>query len=191
MSRTLHTPVTIGLGLVVALLLLSASLAYRNTRQLNDDATWVTNTQVVLNLTSDVMLTLVDAETGMRGFPIVGKDEFLRPYDAALVRLDGLGVAGDRDAPRQQAIGTDAAFRRVGGSHPVRACAPRDARHRRNGGELPVPFGGPLRMRVPRQLGYKSTKYVTRLVVTDSLAGFGTGKGSADAEGGYSWYAGI
>ena len=60
-----------------------------------------------------------------------------------------------------------------------------------NGGELPVSFGGPLRMRVPRQLGYKSTKYVTRLVVTDSLAGFGTGKGSADAEGGYSWYAGI
>ena len=60
-----------------------------------------------------------------------------------------------------------------------------------NGGDLPVPFGGPLRMRVPRQLGYKSTKYVNRLVVTDSLAGFGTGKGSADAEAGYSWYAGI
>ena len=60
-----------------------------------------------------------------------------------------------------------------------------------NGADLPVPFGGPLRMRVPRQLGYKSTKFVNRLVVTDSLAGFGTGKGSADAEAGYSWYAGI
>ena len=31
-----------------------------------------------------------------------------------------------------------------------------------NDGELPVPFGGPLRMRVPRQLGYKSTKYINR-----------------------------
>jgi DMSO/TMAO reductase YedYZ molybdopterin-dependent catalytic subunit len=60
-----------------------------------------------------------------------------------------------------------------------------------NGGDLPVAFGGPLRMRVPRQLGYKSTKYINRLVVTDSLDGFGTGKGSADAEDGYSWYAGI
>jgi DMSO/TMAO reductase YedYZ molybdopterin-dependent catalytic subunit len=60
-----------------------------------------------------------------------------------------------------------------------------------NGGDLPVPFGGPIRMRVPRQLGYKSTKYVNRLVVTESLDGFGTGKGSADAEAGYSWYAGI
>ena len=31
---------------------------------------------------SDVMLTLVDAETGQRGFLITGKDEFLQPYDA-------------------------------------------------------------------------------------------------------------
>lgn len=30
-----------------------------------------------------------------------------------------------------------------------------------NGGELPVGHGGPIRLRVPRQLGYKSVKYVT------------------------------
>ena len=53
-----------------------------------------------------------------------------------------------------------------------------------NGGDLPVPFGGPLRMRVPRQLGYKSVKYINRLIVTDSLKDFG--KGSADAEDGYA-----
>ena len=29
-----------------------------------------------------------------------------------------------------------------------------------NDGDLPVPFGGPLRLRVPRQLGYKSLKYL-------------------------------
>jgi DMSO/TMAO reductase YedYZ molybdopterin-dependent catalytic subunit len=60
-----------------------------------------------------------------------------------------------------------------------------------NGGELPVGNGGPLRVRVPRQLGYKSVKYVTRLTVTDSLKGFGKGLGSAPPEGGYSWYAGM
>jgi DMSO/TMAO reductase YedYZ molybdopterin-dependent catalytic subunit len=60
-----------------------------------------------------------------------------------------------------------------------------------NGGELPVAFGGPLRMRVPRQLGYKSVKYITSLTVTDSLKKFGKGLGSASPEGGYSWYAGI
>ncbi len=60
-----------------------------------------------------------------------------------------------------------------------------------NGGELPVGFGGPLRLRVPRQLGYKSVKYITRLTLTDSLKSFGHGMGSGAAEGGYAWYAGI
>ena len=60
-----------------------------------------------------------------------------------------------------------------------------------NGGELPVGFGGPLRLRVPRQLGYKSVKYITRLTVTDNLKQFGKGLGSASPEGGYAWYAGI
>lgn len=60
-----------------------------------------------------------------------------------------------------------------------------------NGGELPVPSGGPLRLRVPRQLGYKSVKFITRMTLTDDLKKFGKGLGSASPEAGYSWYAGI
>jgi DMSO/TMAO reductase YedYZ molybdopterin-dependent catalytic subunit len=60
-----------------------------------------------------------------------------------------------------------------------------------NDGDLPVSFGGPLRLRVPRQLGYKSVKYITRITATDSLKGFGKGLGSASPEAGYAWYAGI
>ena len=60
-----------------------------------------------------------------------------------------------------------------------------------NGGDLPVGHGGPLRLRVPRQLGYKSVKYIHKLTVTDSMKGFGKGLGSASPEFGYSWYAGI
>lgn len=60
-----------------------------------------------------------------------------------------------------------------------------------NGGDLPVGHGGPIRLRVPRQLGYKSVKYIDRLTVTDSLEGFGKGLGSGAPEAGYAWYAGI
>jgi DMSO/TMAO reductase YedYZ molybdopterin-dependent catalytic subunit len=60
-----------------------------------------------------------------------------------------------------------------------------------NDGELPPGNGGPLRLRVPRQLGYKNVKYITRLTVTDNLKTFGQGLGSASPEGGYAWYAGI
>jgi DMSO/TMAO reductase YedYZ molybdopterin-dependent catalytic subunit len=60
-----------------------------------------------------------------------------------------------------------------------------------NDGDLPVGFGGPLRLRVPRQLGYKSVKFINRVTLTDSLKGFGKGLGGVNAESGYSWYAGI
>jgi DMSO/TMAO reductase YedYZ molybdopterin-dependent catalytic subunit len=60
-----------------------------------------------------------------------------------------------------------------------------------NDGDLPFGFGGPLRMRVPRQLGYKSVKYITRITATDTLKPFGKGLGSVEPEFGYAWYAGI
>jgi len=60
-----------------------------------------------------------------------------------------------------------------------------------NGDVLPVGNGGPLRLRLPRQLGYKSVKFITHLTVTDSMKKFGKGLGSASPEGGYAWYAGI
>jgi DMSO/TMAO reductase YedYZ molybdopterin-dependent catalytic subunit len=60
-----------------------------------------------------------------------------------------------------------------------------------NGRDLPTEHGAPLRLRVARQLGYVSIKYLSRIIVTDSLAAFGRGLGSAAPEIGYSWYAGI
>lgn len=60
-----------------------------------------------------------------------------------------------------------------------------------NDGELPVGFGGPLRLRLPRQLGYKSLKYVTHITALDSVKHYGNGLGSVDPEYGYAWYAGI
>lgn len=60
-----------------------------------------------------------------------------------------------------------------------------------NGSNLPVVHGGPVRMRLPRQIGYKNIKFLTRLTVTDNLKRFGKGMGSAAAEAGYAWYTGI
>ncbi|HEY4362924.1 MAG TPA: molybdopterin-dependent oxidoreductase [Bryobacteraceae bacterium] len=60
-----------------------------------------------------------------------------------------------------------------------------------NGEELPTPHGAPLRLRVTRQLGYKSVKYLSRITVVDSLKGIGNGLGSVSPDLGYSWYAGI
>ncbi|QPL40767.1 molybdopterin-dependent oxidoreductase [Erythrobacter sp. A30-3] len=57
-----------------------------------------------------------------------------------------------------------------------------------NGRDLPVPHGAPVRMRVERQIGYKSMKFLKRLVVTDHFMPLGEG-GSID--GGWAWHVGI
>jgi len=63
--------------------------------------------------------------------------------------------------------------------------------YRMNGQSLPVPHGGPVRLRVERQLGYKNLKYLAQITVTDSVKDIGKGQGAEGAEHGYSWYAGI
>lgn len=63
--------------------------------------------------------------------------------------------------------------------------------HTMNGQDLPIDHGAPLRLKVPRQLGYKSVKYLASITVTDTLKNIGKGLGSSSPEVGYSWYAGI
>jgi DMSO/TMAO reductase YedYZ molybdopterin-dependent catalytic subunit len=61
-----------------------------------------------------------------------------------------------------------------------------------NGKEMPTGHGAPLRLRVPRQLGYKSVKYLSRITVVDNFKKIGKGSGGSNSDDyGYSWYAGI
>jgi hypothetical protein len=60
-----------------------------------------------------------------------------------------------------------------------------------NGQELPTRHGAPLRVRVPRQLGQKSKKFLSRITVTDTVKNIGKGWGAIDPEYGFSWYMGI
>jgi len=105
MRRTLDWSVVLGLGLFMALLVVNAALTYRNTHQLNEDVNWLSHTNEVLDLTNGVLLALVDAETGERGFVITGEDSYLEPYDNALNRLDRLMTTlkdKTQDNPSQQ-----------------------------------------------------------------------------------------
>ena len=88
-GRAPNRDLFLGVAAIVVLLVVSAALTYWNTRQLDADAAWVSQTNRVRTLTADVLLSIVDAETGVRGFVITGKEEFLEPYAAAIVRLKG------------------------------------------------------------------------------------------------------
>jgi DMSO/TMAO reductase YedYZ molybdopterin-dependent catalytic subunit len=57
-----------------------------------------------------------------------------------------------------------------------------------NGRDLPISHGAPLRLRVERQLGYKSMKFLRSIVVLDE---FDDGGEYGNIQNGWSWYVGI
>lgn len=52
-----------------------------------------------------------------------------------------------------------------------------------NGRDLQIPHGAPVRLRIENQIGYKSMKYLKRIVVTDEFVDMG--------DSGWAWYVGI
>jgi DMSO/TMAO reductase YedYZ molybdopterin-dependent catalytic subunit len=57
-----------------------------------------------------------------------------------------------------------------------------------NGRDLPISHGAPVRARVETQLGYKSMKFLRRIVVTDHFDDHGR---RGLIQNGWSWYAGV
>ena len=57
-----------------------------------------------------------------------------------------------------------------------------------NGRDLPIQHGAPVRLRVERQMGYKSMKYLHRIVVADQ---FDDGGKNGSIQNGWAWYTGI
>jgi DMSO/TMAO reductase YedYZ molybdopterin-dependent catalytic subunit len=57
-----------------------------------------------------------------------------------------------------------------------------------NGRDIPIPHGAPVRLRVERQMGYKSMKFLRRIVVADK---FEDGGEKGNIQTGWAWYTGI
>ncbi len=60
-----------------------------------------------------------------------------------------------------------------------------------NGKPLDPDHGAPVRLRIPTQLAYKSTKWLQRIEVVASLAHIEAGHGGYWEDNGYAWYAGV
>ncbi len=88
MSQTFDRSVVIGLILLVVLLVGSALFDFRNTRQLNEDASRVARTDEVLERMSNALQILVDAETNGRGYLVTGQESYLQSYKAAAKQLN-------------------------------------------------------------------------------------------------------
>lgn len=83
------TRIVLGVGLLLPLLLIAvpAVVAYRAQSVVNDSFRWITHTLEVEGAIQGLVNSLVDAETGQRGFLLTSREPYLEPYDAGVARV--------------------------------------------------------------------------------------------------------
>jgi PAS domain S-box-containing protein len=83
MARHFDKGTMIALVLVLVLLVLCGTVMVYEIHELHDAQKMVVHTHQVTENLDDILVLLVDAETGQRGYIITGNETYLEPYDAA------------------------------------------------------------------------------------------------------------
>lgn len=72
------------------LMIVVSYIAFNSITSLNETANWISHTYEVIEHTSGIEKSVLDMETGVRGFVIVGKNNFLKPYENGKAHLSKL-----------------------------------------------------------------------------------------------------
>ena len=83
LSRSTYAAV----GVVVAVLALVFASLIVATSGFHDEARSVSSAQEVLQTANELERTVIDVETGLRGYLLTGEDDFLAPFDAGLRKI--------------------------------------------------------------------------------------------------------
>ena len=76
--------IVLGFGLALAALLLNFFYSVQSTRKLIKNRSTVTHSHRILSALEMILSSLYQAETGQRGYLLIGKDEYLEPFNAAV-----------------------------------------------------------------------------------------------------------
>jgi methyl-accepting chemotaxis protein len=80
-SLTLKVRLVSGFVVVALLTCALGAFTFTTTRSTQATSQWVEHTYKVIDLANDALASLVNMETGYRGFLVTGRDEFLAPYN--------------------------------------------------------------------------------------------------------------
>ncbi len=72
---------TIGFAIPLALILTIAAIVHGSLAKLLVTSQWVTHTYKAIDIGNSITASLVNMETGFRGYLVVGEKEFLQPFD--------------------------------------------------------------------------------------------------------------
>src|ERR1700712_102022 len=100
-TRQLRRRLAVALASPLLVLLAVGGVLALQVSRLSDNATWLDHTNLVIAKTYELQKSILDQETGLRGYLITDEREFLEPYKQAkpLERLDELSalVVDNRD----------------------------------------------------------------------------------------------
>lgn len=103
-DRKTLTKVLLGVLPPLVLILILAGGALFAMARMADTSSWVDHTRKVLKEGQSVLSAAVDMETGMRGYLLAGREEFLEPYRAgaadAYARLNELRLTVSDNPPQ-------------------------------------------------------------------------------------------
>jgi CheY-like chemotaxis protein/CHASE3 domain sensor protein len=84
---TFKQEVLTGFAITLLFVLISAFFSYFNIKSLNESSNWVEHTYKVINLAEKAKLSLLDTETGQRGFMITENDSFKDSYNSNINQI--------------------------------------------------------------------------------------------------------
>ena len=85
MFRNLNTRIKmlLGFSIPIFLMIIVAYMVFTNFRATIETSAWVQHTHEVISHANGLGKSIVDMETGERGFLITGRDEFLEPFETS------------------------------------------------------------------------------------------------------------
>jgi methyl-accepting chemotaxis protein len=88
MKWTVGTKIAGGFGLALICLVMIGVVAYLSTTGFIRNTDWVVHSHDVLATQDDVLSSLINAQTGQRGYLLTGEVAYLEPYTSALTTID-------------------------------------------------------------------------------------------------------
>jgi PAS domain S-box-containing protein len=85
--RFIPNPTTVGLALIVVLLVVNGLVSEWNINRLVENEHRVADTQKMLTTLEEILSAVTEAETAERGFLITDNEQYLKPYESAIVRI--------------------------------------------------------------------------------------------------------
>ena len=81
------TKLYLGFGVITLIMILVLYFSYMNFNEESQSVTWNIHTYEVIDEADNILQSLINMETGLRGYAITGQDAFLQPYNQGEIDL--------------------------------------------------------------------------------------------------------